>query len=152
MSVPETHSPTAPSLTLAWEARVTISSRQSLGKSPNGERFIIPITGGRFEGIRGLRGQVLPGGADRQLWRADGVRELDALYEMQHDDGSTFTIHNQVLIHESPAEGRYACSHVRVTAPEGPHGWLNHRVFVGTLHPQPPAEGAVIIRVWLMQP
>ena len=77
---------------------------------------------------------MLPGGADRQLWRPDGVRELDALYEMQHEDGSVFTIRNQVTIHEAEGQPRYAFSHVKVTAPEGPHGWLNQRVFVGTLH------------------
>ena len=48
-----------------------------LGQAPLGERRMIPIAGGTFEGP-GLRGKVLPGGADRQLWRRDSVRELDA--------------------------------------------------------------------------
>ena len=81
--------PVAPTTTLAWEARVTTTPRQSMGRGPAGERYIIPITGGTFEGPRGLRGTVLPGGADRQLWRPDGVRELDALYEMAASSPST---------------------------------------------------------------
>lgn len=144
----------APGAALAWEALVHIGARQSLGTSPLGERYLIPILGGQFKGSldgHTLQGKVMPGGADRQLWRSDGARELDALYEMQHDDGAVFTIHNQVLIHESPEQGRYAFSHVRVSAPAGPHAWLNHRMFVGTLHPMPASAAAVLIRVWQLK-
>jgi hypothetical protein len=144
----------APHSLLAWEAVVDVGPRQALGAAPLGERFIIPILGGHFRGgeaAPALHGRVVPGGADRQLWRRDGIRELDALYEMQHDDGTVFTVHNQVLIDAPDGGGRYAASHVRVTAPEGPHAWLNKRVFAGTLHPLPPERQAVLIRVWLLQ-
>jgi hypothetical protein len=150
----QTHPLQAPLSVLAWEAVVQVSPRQDLGMSPAGERFIIPIVGGQFAGgIDGhvLRGRVLPGGADRQLLRPDGIKELDALYEMQHDDGTVLTIHNRVTI-DAPANGsRYAFSHVKVTAPEGPHAWLNRRVFVGTLHGLPPEQQAVLIRVWMLR-
>jgi hypothetical protein len=144
----------APSTTLAWEALVAIGPRQALGRSPLGERFIIPILGGEFKGAVNsdvLQGKVLPGGADRQLWRSDGARELDALYEMQLDDGAVLTIRNRVLIDDPAGGERYAFSHVQVTAPEGPHGWLNRRVFVGTLHPQLPETASVLIRVWMVR-
>ena len=153
-STVQTHPLQAPSSVLAWEAVVQVSPRQDLGMSPAGERFIIPIVGGQFAGdIDGhvLLGRVLPGGADRQLLRPDGIKELDALYEMQHDDGTVLTIHNRVTI-DAPADGsRYAFSHVKVTAPEGPHAWLNRRVFVGTLHGLPPEQQAVLIRVWMLR-
>ena len=152
-STVQAHPLKAPIGVLAWEAVVQVAPRQDLGMSPAGERFIIPIVGGQFAGdIDGhvLRGRVLPGGADRQLLRPDGIRELDALYEMQHHDGTVLTIHNQVTI-DAPADGtRYAFSHVKVTAPEGPHAWLNRRVFVGTLHALPPEQQAVLIRVWML--
>lgn len=141
-----------PRLQLAWQAVVDIAPRQALGTSPAGERFIVPITGGRFEGDlegRALRGQILPGGADRQLVRMDGVRELDALYEMLTDDGSVITVHNRVLIDEQAKEGRYAMSQIRVTAPCGPHDWLNRRIFLGTLHSLRPGRQAVLVRAWL---
>lgn len=144
---------TPPGLRLAWQAVVDIAPRQALGASPRGERFIVPITGGRFEGdIDGhaLRGHIVPGGADRQLVRADGVRELDALYEMQTHDGTVITVHNRVLIDESAAGARYAMSHINVTAPDGPCAWLNRRVFVGTLHPLRPSREAVLVRAWLL--
>ena len=153
-SIVRQHPAQAPAGVLAWEAVVEVGPRQSLGMAPGGERFIIPILGGHFTGqVLGhtLRGQVLPGGADRQLLRPDGIKELDALYEMQIDDGTVLTVHNRVLI-DAPADGsRYAFSHVRVTAPEGPHDWLNRRVFVGTLHSLPPERKAVLVRVWMLR-
>ncbi|MEY4732942.1 MAG: hypothetical protein RLZZ464_1008 [Pseudomonadota bacterium] len=153
-STVQTHPLQAPLSVLAWEAVVQVSPRQDLGMSPAGERFIIPIVGGQFAGdIDGhvLRGRVLPGGADRQLLRPDGIKELDALYEMQHDDGTVLTIHNRVTIDAAADGSRYAFSHVKVTAPEGPHAWLNRRVFVGTLHGLPPEQQAVLIRVWMLR-
>lgn len=52
-----------------------------------GERRIIPIVGGIFARPR-IKGKVLPGGADRQLVRSDGAHVLNALYELQTDDGA----------------------------------------------------------------
>ena len=144
---PTPTAPPAPEARLAWEAQVDIGERQSLGQGPRGERFIVPILGGRFEGPR-LRGTVLPGGADRQLLRADGVKELDALYELQTDDGAVITVRNRVLIDENATPGRYARSVLQLSAPAGPHDWLNRRVFVGTLHSLRPARAAVCIRVY----
>lgn len=144
---PAPTAPPAPEARLAWEAQVDIGERQILGQGPLGERFIVPILGGRFEGPR-LRGTVLPGGADRQLLRADGVKELDALYELQTDDGAVITVRNRVLIDESATPGRYARSVLQLSAPAGPHDWLNRRVFVGTLHSLRPARAAVCIRVY----
>lgn len=146
-SSPTLAAPPAPEARIAWEAQVDIGERQSLGHGPRGERFIVPILGGRFEGPR-LRGTVLPGGADRQLLRADGVKELDALYELQTDDGAVITVRNRVLIDESAIPGRYARSVLQLSAPAGPHDWLNRRVFVGTLHSLRPARAAVCIRVY----
>lgn len=138
-----------PGIEPAWEAVVEIGERRSLGRTPLGERFIIDILGGSFEGPR-LRGRVLPGGADRQLVRPDGLKLLDALYEMQTDDGAVLTVHNRVTIDEAAPGGRYARSVVQVTAPVGPHEWLNRRVFVGTLQGLMPARAAVRVGVFLV--
>ena len=136
-----------PATELVWEALVEIAPAQNLGDSPLGRRRIVPITGGTFVGPR-LRGKVLPGGADRQLVRKDGVTQLNALYEMQTDDGAVLTILNRVTVDEAQGRPRYARSLVEVTAPEGPHAWLNRSVFVGTLHSLPPERKAVLIRVY----
>lgn len=136
-----------------WSAVVDIGERESLGVSALGERWIVPITGGHFEGAPGyeaLRGKVRAGGADRQLQRNDGTRELSALYEMQADDGAVLTILNAVVVDDSHQPRRYALSHLRVTAPEGPHAWMNRRTFVGTLQSLRPQRQAVLVRGFLV--
>ncbi|HYY61230.1 MAG TPA: DUF3237 family protein, partial [Burkholderiales bacterium] len=66
-------------------AEITLAAPQELGETPHGRRRIIAITGGSFRGER-LAGRVLPGGADWQVLRADGVAELDARYTLETDD------------------------------------------------------------------
>ena len=138
-----------PQLSLAWTATVDIAEREDFGPSPAGHRYIVPILGGHFEGPR-LRGRVRPGGADRQLLRPDGVRELDALYELETDDGAVLTVRNRVLIDDAAPQGRYARSVLQVQAPAGPHDWVTRRVLVGTLQPLRPARDAVRIGVYVL--
>lgn len=138
---------TVPGARFVWEAQVDIGERQSLGRGPLGDRYIVPIVGGHFEGPT-MRGRVLPGGADRQLLRDDGIKELDALYELQSEDGTVITVRNRVLIDEAATPERYARSVLQLIAPSGPHDWLNRRIFVGTLHSLRPARAAVCIRVY----
>jgi hypothetical protein len=108
---------------------------------------MVPISGGSFEGP-GIKGKVLAGGADRQLWRTDGVRHLDALYEMETDDGVIITVRNMVFVRETPGNPRYAFSHLEITAPEGKYGWLNNFLYVGTLDNLRPQRNAVVVRVY----
>ena len=145
----------APVARLVWSAVVDVAPRRDLGRSGLGERFIVPILGGHFwggPGFESLCGRVLPGGADRQLLRADGVKELRAEYEMETDDGAVITVDNRVVIDDSVQPERYALSHLRVTAPAGPHAWLNRRAFTGTLQVLRPQREAVLIRNWVLEP
>lgn len=136
-----------PKTELVYEAVVDIAPAMLLGDGPLGERRMVPITGGSFAGP-GLQGKVLAGGVDRQLVRKDGVKRLDAFYEMQTDDGAMLTIRNQVLV-DQPKDGpRYAISNVEVTAPEGKYAWLNRAVYVGTLDSLRPEREAVLVRVY----
>ena len=75
---------------------------QELGEAPHGRRRIIPITGGRVSGER-LAGRVLPGGADWQVVRSDGVAELDARYTIETTDGALVYVANRGVRH-GPAE------------------------------------------------
>lgn len=136
-----------PQTEFLYEAVVELLPVMDLGKGPLGERRMIPITGGTFEGP-GIKGKVLSGGADRQLWRADGARYLDALYEMQTDDGAIITVHNKVFIRTQEDGQRYAFSHVDITAPEGKYGWLNNAIYLGTLHSLPNRTGVTLVRVY----
>ena len=153
LALADSRSTPPPLARLAWTALIDIDQRESLGAGPQGERFIVPIRGGRFWGGPGfetLRGSVRPGGADRQLLRRDGVKELHALYEMAIDDGSVLTVDNRVLIDDTVTPERYAISHLSVHAPAGSHHWLNRRIFVGTLKTLRPERETVVVRAYLM--
>jgi hypothetical protein len=116
--------------------RATIDAPLTMGKTPQGQRRVIPIAGGTFEGP-GMKGTIMPGGEDWQALREDGVTELDAHYWLRTDDGVIIRVHNQVLI-SPPAQGvaeakQYTRSAVKFEAPIGKYDWLNKAVFVGTL-------------------
>jgi hypothetical protein len=74
-------------------AEITLAAPQELGDTPHGRRRVIAITGGSFRGER-LSGRVLPGGADWQLIRADGVAELDARYTLETVDRALIYVRN----------------------------------------------------------
>lgn len=137
----------APQLEFIIEIIADIAETEDLGAGPLGQRRIVPIIGGVFSGPR-LRGKVRSGGADRQLVRADGVRQLVAQYELETHDGVVISIVNKVLVENFKDGGRYAFSNVEITAPAGPYDWLNHGVFVGTLGSLKPARSAVRVRFY----
>jgi hypothetical protein len=61
---------------------------QLIGETPQGDRRIIPVTGGSFAGPQ-LKGQVLPGGGgDWLLFRRDGAAQLDVRTTLRTDDGA----------------------------------------------------------------
>jgi hypothetical protein len=126
--------------TLEWvmTVKATIDAAIEMGKTPNGQRRVIPISGGSFEGPA-IKGVVMPGGEDWQLVREDGTTLLDAQYALRTEDGTIIRVHNAVLVSQQPAQGesktptRYTRSSVKFEAPIGKHDWLNKAVFVGTL-------------------
>jgi hypothetical protein len=81
-----------------FEIEITLAAPLELGETPQGRRRIIGITGGRFSGER-LSGRVLPGGADWQVIRADGVADLDARYTLETSDGALIYVENRGLRH-----------------------------------------------------
>jgi hypothetical protein len=85
-----------------FRAEISLAPAQELGDSPLGRRRIIGITGGRFSGSR-LSGRVLPGGADWQVIRPDGVADLDARYTLETEDGALIYVRNRGYRH-GPAE------------------------------------------------
>jgi hypothetical protein len=85
-----------------FKADIELAPAQELGAGPLGRRRIIAITGGRFFGQR-LSGRVLPGGADWQVIRADGVAELDTRYTLETADGALVYVRNRGYRH-GPAD------------------------------------------------
>jgi hypothetical protein len=81
---------------------VDVANVVSMGPGPVGERRVVGILGGTFEGP-GLRGEVLPGGADWQIVRSDGVLDLDARYALKEQAGGVVRVLSQGYRH-GPAE------------------------------------------------
>jgi len=73
----------------------------SLGGGPYGERRYVDILGGRVDGD-GLQGVVVPGGADWQIARADGVLDIEAHYSLLLDDGARVEILGKGMRHGTP--------------------------------------------------
>ena len=55
---------------------VDLNPKLNIGDGLLGRRILFGAAGGRFEGPR-LRGEVVPGGGDWALFRADGAMSLD---------------------------------------------------------------------------
>jgi hypothetical protein len=72
----------------------------SLGAGPLGERRVVYIGTGSFEGPA-LRGDLI-GGADWQILRSDGALELDARYAIREQGGGVVQVLSQGLRHGPP--------------------------------------------------
>lgn len=131
-------------LQLLLQAHITLAPPRELGETPRGRRRIIEITGGSFSGPR-LYGKVLPGGADWQIVRADGVAYLDARYMLETADGALISVENRGYRHgpreiiERLARGEDvdpALYYMRTTpwfeTSDARYAWLNRIVCVGT--------------------
>lgn len=78
-----------------------LEAPQLFGKTPYGERRVINILGGTISGPR-LRGKILPGGADWQIIRTDGVAEVFAKYTFLIDGGGLVLVTSVGLRHGPP--------------------------------------------------
>ena len=74
---------------------------QLFGKTPYGERRVINIVGGAVSGPR-VSGKILPGGADWQIIRSDGVADIFAKYTFQIDGGGFVLVTSAGLRHGPP--------------------------------------------------
>jgi hypothetical protein len=71
------------------------------GDTPYGERRVINIAGGTVEGPR-LKGKILPGGADWQIVRGDGVVHLHARYSVEAEGGGLILVNSEGYRHGPP--------------------------------------------------
>lgn len=86
---------------LLMQLAVDVGELVTMGEGPLGERRVVGILGGTFEGPA-LRGEILPG-ADWQLMRRDGVLEIDARYALRAQGGGIVEVTSQGYRH-GPAE------------------------------------------------
>lgn len=133
-----------PQLRFVCDIEVQVGPIRDLGQAPRGRRRIIPILSGTVKGDR-LGGEVMPGGADWQYVRADGILELEARYSIKTRDGTEIAVTNRGMRRAPPeimdrlSRGEAvdpALVYFRTApvfeAPVGPYAWLNESVFVGT--------------------
>ena len=153
-------SPAAPRLSFAMELHVKVGAPVEVGAVPRGRRRVIPIEGGTFEGS-GLRGTVLPGGADWQIVRTDGLSELDTRYMLRTESGDLIYIQNAGMRHAPPDVTQKLLAGQDVdpslvyfrTVPTFETAasslqWLTRAIFVATGERHP---NDVVIRVWRVE-
>jgi len=149
-----------PGLELVLTVTAEIEPSITMGKTPQGVRRVIPISGGNFEGP-GIKGAIMPGGEDWQVDRPDGVTEFDARYWLKTDDGVIIRVNNRCIAALPSAEMEKAArgetvdrskTYLRTSpvfeAPIGKYDWLNKAIFVGTLSPGNGPRPAVVLRFY----
>ncbi len=91
----------APQLEFLMRIAAEVGELQTMGGGPLGERRVVAITGGTFEGPA-LKGEIVPGGADWQIVRADGVLDIDARYALRTEAGALIRVVSQGYRHGPP--------------------------------------------------
>lgn len=91
----------APQFEFLMGIAADVGELMSMGGGPLGERRVVAITGGTFEGPA-LKGSIVPGGADWQIARADGVLDIDARYALRTDAGTLIRVVSQGYRHGPP--------------------------------------------------
>lgn len=133
--------------------KVGVSHIHAIGGPAGIDRRVGEMTAGRFVGER-LSGDVLPGGADWQIARADGAVLLDARVVLRTDDGAEIAM-DYSGIRTGPAEviarlGRgepvdprdyYFRTAPRFATADPRYDWLNRILAVAIGHRLP--EGPV---------
>jgi hypothetical protein len=93
--------PSPPSLLPMCQVRCEVGTLVTLGVGPYGERRYVPLGGGTVQGAE-LNGQLVEGGVDWQVARADGVLDIGAHYVIRTDDGALVEVQSNGLRHGPP--------------------------------------------------
>ena len=142
-----------PKFDFVYECDATLSPALDFGKTVEGQRRVIPITGGTVRGPR-IRGELLSGGSDWNLTRNDGAGSVEADYYLRTDDGILIRIVNRGVggtpPSTDPATGErfFMFTHPTFEAPTGKYDWMNRSMFVATLGARKDSTNAVLIRVF----
>lgn len=128
---------------------VQVGRPLEIGRTPRGQRRVIPIVGGEARG-EGWTARVLPGGADYQVVIGGTLAELQAHYVLETDGGDLIYVRNQAIRSASaevtaklmrgepvdPALVYFRCMPALETGAPS-LAWINERLFVGAGVRQP---------------
>lgn len=133
-----------PQLEFLMRIAAEVGELQTMGGGPLGERRVVAITGGTFEGPA-LKGEIVPGGADWQIVRADGVLDIDARYALRTEAGALIRVVSQGYRHgppevlaalargeDVPAERYFFRTVMRFETGDTDLLWLNRTIAVAT--------------------
>ncbi|MEH3107460.1 MAG: DUF3237 family protein [Sphingomonas fennica] len=116
-------------LVFAFEIDLTLEPRLT-EHTPHGRRIHQRITGGRISGPT-LTGSVYPdGGGEFGLVRSDGIEELFSRLMLRAADGEWLYTHLNGYVRP---DGYARFQAVFDADRQGPHGWLNESMFIGTI-------------------
>jgi hypothetical protein len=115
-----------------------------VGEGPHGNRLIVEVTGGHFEGSR-LKGKILSGGGDWLVIDKAGFGHLDVRATFLTDDGANIYVQYYGRIELTEAIGsalatgkgttnfgdHYFFSQPRFETGDPRYAWLNHVMAVG---------------------
>src|SRR5262245_60435028 len=123
--------PPPPHLEWIAHADVRVAMPEIVGHTATGERRVVRILSGRFEGR--ITGEVQPGAADYQIVTPDGTSYLDARYMIRTDDEALILVHNLGVRHgvigDDPSQ-YYFRSTPRFETGDERYSWLNKIVAV----------------------
>ena len=152
--------PFEPALEPVFELEVKVDPPVRLGEAGGLERRIVPILGGRVFGPR-LNGEIIPGGADWQAIRPDGVTQVLARYVIRAEDGTMISVVNagvrrasepviRRLLAGEPVDPALVYFRAAPTfeVGAGPHAWLTENLFISAGVRRP---DSVAIRVYLVR-
>ncbi|WP_318541238.1 DUF3237 family protein [Kocuria marina] len=136
--------PQSPALRHAFTVRVEVAAPLTVGRTAAGTRRVAPITGGAVTGPHGS-GRVLPVGADYHVVGTE-VSWLEAKYVLELAEGHPVYVGNRAMRVASAEDSRaiaqgipvdpqrvyFRCAPVLTADEDGPWGWLNRTVFVGS--------------------
>jgi hypothetical protein len=149
-----------PSLTKIFRVEASLGEAIDMGLVAQGQRRIVPLTGGSFVGTE-LNGTLIPGAsADWQIVLPDGTALGDIRFTLQTDRGESLYVRSQGIRHGSaevlarlgrgedvdPSEYVFRTStRIETAAPD--LDWLNKGVCIGVAGRQP---GAVVYEIYLV--
>ncbi|WP_424008976.1 DUF3237 domain-containing protein [Haloferax denitrificans] len=147
-----------PTLEHVMGLEVEVAEPIEIGETGNGQRRIIPITGGTVSGR--IEGHIVSAGADYQLFRVNRPTELVAKYAFETDDGSVVYVENRGIRSATPKtkerlrDGKpvnpdevYFQSTPEFETADPDHEWLTRNVFVASGIRQPRGVKLAVYRV-----